>query len=79
MKNTLLYALLFFLGAVPGRSTAQSMASKKILIVYLSRTNNTRAIAEIIRKNVGGTLVSAAAHEKLFKSIRSQRKDSHPV
>jgi hypothetical protein len=26
----------------------------KILIVYLSRTNNTRAIAEIIHKNVGG-------------------------
>ena len=34
------------------------MASKKILIVYLSRTNNTKAIAEIIQKNVGGTLVS---------------------
>jgi flavodoxin len=33
------------------------MTSKKILIVYLSRTNNTKAIAEIIQKNVGGTLV----------------------
>ncbi|NJO25240.1 MAG: flavodoxin [Bacteroidia bacterium] len=31
--------------------------SGKILIVYLSRTNNTKAIAEIIHKNVGGTLV----------------------
>ena len=31
---------------------------KKILIVYLSRTNNTKAIAEIIHKNVGGTLVA---------------------
>ena len=31
--------------------------SSKILIVYLSRTNNTKAIAEIIHKNVGGTLV----------------------
>ena len=30
----------------------------KILIVYLSRTNNTKAIAEIIRNNVGGTLVA---------------------
>ena len=30
----------------------------KVLIVYLSRTNNTRAIAEIIHKNVGGTLVA---------------------
>ena len=31
--------------------------SGKILIVYLSRTNNTKAIAEIIHKNVGGKLV----------------------
>ena len=31
---------------------------KKILIVYLSRTNNTKAIAEIIHKNVGGNLVA---------------------
>lgn len=41
-----------------GCTSAQSMSSKKILIVYLSRTNNTKAIAEIIRKNVGGTLLS---------------------
>jgi flavodoxin len=26
--------------------------------VYLSRTNNTKAIAEIIQKNVGGTLLA---------------------
>src|SRR4030095_847185 len=32
--------------------------SSKILIVYLSRTNNTKAIAEIIHNNVGGTLVA---------------------
>lgn len=30
----------------------------KILIVYLSRTNNTKAIAEIIQRNVGGELVA---------------------
>ena len=30
----------------------------KVLIVYLSRTNNTKAIAEIIQHNVGGTLVA---------------------
>lgn len=33
-------------------------SSDKVLIVYLSRTNNTKAIAEIIHKNVGGTLVA---------------------
>ena len=32
--------------------------SGNILIVYLSRTNNTKAIAEIIQHNVGGTLVA---------------------
>jgi flavodoxin len=30
---------------------------EKVLIVYLSRTNNTKALAEIIRANVGGKLV----------------------
>jgi flavodoxin len=32
--------------------------SGKVLIVYLSRTNNTKAIAEIIQRNIGGTLVA---------------------
>ena len=30
----------------------------KVLIVYLLRTNNTKAIAEIIPENAGGTLVA---------------------
>jgi flavodoxin len=41
-----------------GCSNAQSMTAKNILIVYLSRTNNTKTIAEIIHANVGGTLVA---------------------
>ena len=36
----------------------ETLNSDKILIVYLSRTNNTKAIAEIIHKNVGGKLVA---------------------
>ncbi|HTG34726.1 MAG TPA: flavodoxin [Thermoanaerobaculia bacterium] len=32
--------------------------AQKILIVYLSRTNNTKAIAEIIHHKVGGTMVA---------------------
>lgn len=44
---------------LPGCSKAQdSLTSKNILIVYLSRTNNTKAVAEIIHRNTGGTLVS---------------------
>lgn len=36
---------------------AQNWTDKKVLIVYLSRANNTKAIAEIIHQQVGGTLV----------------------
>lgn len=32
--------------------------TSKILIVYLSRTNNTKAVAQMIHQNVGGTLVA---------------------
>ena len=32
--------------------------ASKVLIVYLSRTNNTKAIAEIIHEHVGGALVA---------------------
>jgi flavodoxin len=35
----------------------ESLKDKKVLIVYLSRTKNTKTIAEIIQKNVGGDLV----------------------
>ena len=35
-----------------------TLNSGKILIVYLSRTKNTKAVAEIIQKNVGGKLVA---------------------
>jgi flavodoxin len=37
---------------------AQDIGAEKILIVYLSRTNNTKAIAEIIHDEVGGDLVA---------------------
>ncbi len=33
------------------------LKDKKVLIVYLSRTKNTKAVAEIMHKNTGGTLV----------------------
>jgi len=36
----------------------EPIANKRVLIVYLSRTNNTKAIAEIIHANVGGRLVA---------------------
>src|SRR4249920_3151447 len=39
-------------------NSQQLPTDKKILIAYLSRTNNTKAIAEIIQRKVGGTLVA---------------------
>ncbi len=41
-----------------GAESQSSIDPDKVLIVYLSRTNNTRAVAEIIHKQVGGTLVA---------------------
>lgn len=49
-------------GAVPAQqrpANGQGLpAEKKILIVYLSRTNNTKAVAEIIHEKVGGKLIA---------------------
>ena len=58
MKTIIFYFFLINLSMLSACSNGQTLLPKKILIVYLSRTNNTKAIAEIIQKNVGGTLVS---------------------
>lgn len=58
MKSPIFILLIIGLCISSGCSNAQSMSSERILIVYLSRTNNTKAIAEIIQKNVGGTLIA---------------------
>jgi flavorubredoxin len=42
---------------LPARSQPL-MADKKVLIVYLSRTGNTKAIADMIHQQVGGTIVA---------------------
>ena len=67
MKRTVL-SLIFFAAIclLSGSSWAQSEPMKeqqlavqrKVLIVYLSRTNNTKAIAEIIHQKVGGRLIA---------------------
>jgi flavodoxin len=58
MKRSILFSVIIALCITSGCSNAQSFSSKKILIVYLSRTNNTKAIAEIIHQNLGGKLVA---------------------
>ncbi|HEA30800.1 MAG TPA: flavodoxin [Leeuwenhoekiella sp.] len=57
--------MLFLLFSVCGASQpentkgveVEAMKSKKILIVYLSRTENTKAVAEMIQEKTGGDLV----------------------
>ena len=39
-------------------ASVQAQRGEKTLIVYLSRTNNTKALAEIIHEEVGGTMVA---------------------
>ena len=58
MKNAIVFTAIVNLCLLYGSSHAQTEYSKKNLIVYLSRTNNTKAVAEIIQKNIGGTLVA---------------------
>lgn len=64
MTDTLL-AFCLFISACSSSQTKDitirkdsALSSDNILIVYLSRTNNTKAIAEIIQHNVGGRLVA---------------------
>lgn len=38
--------------------TNDSLMNKKVLIVYLSRTKNTKAVADIIHNKVGGDMVA---------------------
>jgi flavodoxin len=64
-KTQLLFAFSLLISACSSSQTKDgklkvesTLGPSKILIVYLSRTNNTKALAEIIHKNVGGKLVS---------------------
>ena len=51
------------------------ISSEKILIVYLSRTKNTKAVAEMIHQEVGGTLVELeliAPYPENYRAIVEQ-------
>lgn len=61
----LLLAFLLFISACSSTQTERIDAElepdknpDKILIVYLSRTNNTKTVAEMIQRHVGGKLVA---------------------
>lgn len=58
MKNAAILAILITMTFISCCSYAQQGSGRKILIVYLSRTGNTKAIAEIIHRNTGGRLLA---------------------
>ncbi|WP_439489807.1 flavodoxin family protein [Algoriphagus sp.] len=64
MKYFILFIFLFSALSCTSQTQTEAdinpveMVSDKILIVYLTRTKNTKAVAEMIQKKVGGTLVS---------------------
>lgn len=50
--------LLFAITTIASIAQTDRFEDKNVLIVYLSRTLNTKALAEIIHKKVGGDLVA---------------------
>ena len=58
MKTFTFYTILTSFCLLTVGSSGQIPSSEKTLIVYLSRTNNTRAVAEMIHVYVGGKLVA---------------------
>lgn len=73
---TLLTIVLFGLSACSNAQNTSSIkqqvaTNKKSLIVYLSRTNNTKAVAQIIQQNVGGTLVALELANPYPKDYRA--------
>ncbi len=58
MKRTFLFLFIILCTCFGSVKAQKPLDEKKVLIVYLSRTNNTKAIAEIIQKHVGGKMVA---------------------
>lgn len=81
MTTLILHGLLTFLlliGACSSQTETDEATvdpgkalSDKVLIVYLSRTNNTKAPAEIIQRNVGGRLVALELEKPYPENYRA--------
>ena len=77
MTHMLLTSFLLILGCSSSQmkdvntKIDSTLRSDKVLIVYLSRTNNTKTIAEIIHKNVGGTLVALELEKPYPENYRA--------
>ncbi|TDQ31191.1 flavodoxin family protein [Zeaxanthinibacter enoshimensis] len=53
-----IHFLIYLLVTISFFAQNKGVISEDILIVYLSRTNNTKAIAELIQEQLGGDLVA---------------------
>ncbi|MBT8308014.1 MAG: flavodoxin [Maribacter sp.] len=58
MKKLVIVLLLLSSYLQVGSGQKQNQVSESILIVYVSRTNNTKALAEVIHDEMGGDLVA---------------------
>ena len=77
MTHMLLTSFLLILGCSSSQmkdmnaKLDSTLKSDKVLIVYLSRTNNTKTIAEIIHKNTGGTFVALELEKPYPENYRA--------
>ena len=77
MAHMLLTSFLLILGCSSSQmkntntKIDSTLNPDKVLIVYLSRTNNTKTIAEIIHKNAGGTLVALELEKPYPENYRA--------
>lgn len=70
-KNGLaLLSIVIGVSRLSGCLNAQTLNPKNTLIVYLSRTANTKTIAEIVQANLGGTLVALELEKSYPENYR---------
>ncbi|MDB5250282.1 MAG: flavodoxin [Segetibacter sp.] len=70
MKIAFCLPVLIALCFTSGCSNAQAVSPKKVLIVYQSATNNIKAVAEIIHKQVGGTVAGLELEKPILQTIK---------
>lgn len=71
VKNIIFLLIITNVCVNIGFSNAQTMSSKKVLVVYLSRTNNTKLIAEFIHSKVGGKLIALELEKPYPKNYQA--------
>lgn len=71
MKCLFSLLLIFVLSSLSGCTHAQKAAGKEVLVVYLSRTGNTKVLAEMIQRQVGGAIVALELRQPYPENYRA--------